>query len=128
MDTVAIYIIYVAEQQRSRDFYKQVLQLEPVLDEPGMTEFLLGPGCKLGIMPENGVARLLGDKVPHPSQGTGIPRSEVYIYVKNPIDYFKRAVKAGGVSLSMPKARDWGDTVAYCADPDGHIVAFAERV
>ncbi|WP_092440932.1 VOC family protein [Williamwhitmania taraxaci] len=127
MDAIAIYIVYVADQQRSRDFYRDVLMQEPVLDVPGMTEFQLGPGCKLGIMPENGVARLLGDRIPHPSLGSGIPRSEVYLYIKNPIDYFKRAIKAGGVSISMPKACDWGDTVAYCADPDGHIIAFAER-
>ncbi len=128
MDTKVMYILYVAEQQRSRDFYREVLQLEPVLDVPGMTEFVVAPGCKLGLMPENGVARMLGDRVPHPSEGSGIPRSEIYLYVNDPLQYFKRAVKAGGVSLSMPKQRDWGDSVAYCADPDGHIMAFAARV
>ena len=68
---------------------------------PAMTEFVVAPGCKLGLMPENGVARMLGDRVPHPSEGSGIPRSEIYLYVNDPLQYFKRAVKAGGVSLSM---------------------------
>lgn len=34
-------ILYVANQQRSRDFYASILQIEPSLDAPGMTEFKL---------------------------------------------------------------------------------------
>lgn len=42
----AEFILYVADQARSRDFYRTVLATEPTLDVPGMTEFDLG-GCKL---------------------------------------------------------------------------------
>ena len=49
------FILYVSDQQRSRDLYAVLLDLDPVLDVPGMTEFDLG-GCKLGLMPEEGIA------------------------------------------------------------------------
>ena len=32
-------IIYVENQEKARDFYKQVLAMEPLMDVPGMTEF-----------------------------------------------------------------------------------------
>ena len=51
------FILYVADQNRSRNFYAQVLQKEPSLNVPGMTEFDLNETCKLGLMPENGIAK-----------------------------------------------------------------------
>jgi len=38
-----------------------------------------------------------------------------------------RQQEVGGLGISPPTLRPWGDTVAYGADPDGHIVAFASR-
>ena len=42
-------------------------------------------------------------------------------------DYFSRAVKAGAKIISGFALRDWGDNVAYVIDPDGHIIALAEK-
>lgn len=50
------FIIYVKDQNKSKNFYKSVLKLDPVLNVPGMTEFQINDFCKLGIMPENGIA------------------------------------------------------------------------
>lgn len=93
----------------------------------GMTEFMLGQNCKLGLMPENGIAKILTDKAPHPSTGNGIPRCEIYLRTDNVESYFSRAVAAGGKIISEFSLRDWGDSVAYISDPDGHIIAFAEK-
>ena len=68
------FILYVADQTRSKHFYEAVLQKTPELDVPGMTEFNLNESCKLGLMPENGIARILGEALPHPASGNGIPR------------------------------------------------------
>ena len=38
----------------------------------------------------------------------------------------QRALAAGARELDPPGARDWGDTVAYSLDPDGHVLAFAQ--
>jgi uncharacterized glyoxalase superfamily protein PhnB len=124
-DSSPIFILYVDSQEKSRNFYKMVLQKDPRLDVPGMTEFQLTTHSVLGLMPENGIAKILGENTPHPSKGNGIPRSEIYLYVDDPKSYFERALKAGGKSISKFEARNWGDTVAYCADPDGHILAFS---
>jgi|ERR1051326_8095456 lactoylglutathione lyase len=119
-------ILYVSDQQKSKVFYEAVLQKKPVLDVRGMTEFMLTDNFKLGLMPEKGIAKILTPFTPHPETGNGIPRCELYLFLGNPVEALERAVKAGAKEISKAKARDWGDTVAYCADPDGHIIAFAK--
>ncbi len=118
-------ILYVADQARSRQFYRGVLNAEPILDVPGMTEFELPGGATLGLMPEAGIRRLLGPVLPDPAAGSGIPRVELYLRVPNPGEWHARALAAGAVELSSIAARDWGDQVAYSMDPDGHVLAFA---
>ena len=122
------FILYVSDQPRSRDFYAKVLQKTPVLDVPGMTEFQLNETCKLGLMPENGIAKILGEHLPHPATGNGIPRCELYLFTDNPTEACKRAVENGGKMISEVQPRNWGHTVGYVADPDGHILAFTENV
>jgi len=120
-------ILYCKNQQKSRNFYSKILNLSPALDVPGMTEFQLTPELKLGLMPENGIAKILQDKTPHPSSGNGIPRCELYLYVKNVRKAFENSLKQGAKEISPPLPRDWCDTVAYVSDLDGHIVAFAKK-
>lgn len=122
-----IFILYVKNQQESCDFYRSLLLKEPLLNVPGMTEFELSDTSILGLMPESGIVKILENAVPHPSKGNGIPRCELYLTVDNPAEYFKRAVKLSAVPVSEMKLRDWGDEAAYCADPDGHIIAFTKR-
>lgn len=122
-----IFILYVADQARSRAFYRQVLQAEPVLDVPGMTEFALPGGALLGLMPEQNIRRILGEAVPAPQLGSGIPRCELYLFVAEPGRVLERAMAAGAKMLSPLAPRNWGDTAVYVADPDGHIVVFAQK-
>ena len=120
----AEFILYVQDQQRSRDLYRVLLDREPVLDVPGMTEFDLG-GCKLGLMPASGIARIITPALPHPDAGHGVPRCELYLRVDDLDATIARAVQAGLVVISSVADRDWGDRVAYFADPDGHVIALA---
>jgi uncharacterized glyoxalase superfamily protein PhnB len=121
-------ILYVADQQKSRDFYAAILEKKATLDVPGMTEFILRDGLKLGLMPENGIAKILQDKTPHPNSGNGIPRCELYILLENIEEVFNKAIQAGATEISPIQDRDWGDSVGYLADFDGHIIAFAKRI
>lgn len=121
----AHFILFVADQAPSTRFYSAVLGTEPILNEPGMTEFSLGGGAVLGLMPGDGIARLLGDSIRHPNKARGIPRSDVYLLVSDVKDYYARAIAAGARELSPLTLRDWGHRVAYCLDPDGHILAIA---
>jgi catechol 2,3-dioxygenase-like lactoylglutathione lyase family enzyme len=119
-------ILYVREQRRSAEFYRAVLGCEPLLDVPGMTEFALPGGARLGLMPETGIRRLLGERLPDPAQASGVPRAELYVLTPDAAALHERALGAGAVELSPMQARDWGDTAAYSLDPDGHVLAFGQ--
>lgn len=121
-------IFFVANQETSRDFYQMIFRKLPVLDVPGMTEFDLTNTCKLGLMPNQGIAKILQGEMPHPAEGSGIPRCELYLIVENVDVEFENAIKAGAKLISPILDRDWGYKVCYFADPDGHIIAFAEKM
>ncbi len=122
------FIIYVSNQEKSTIFYEQVLQIKPSLNVPGMTEFSLSEFTKLGLMPENGIAKIISDKMPHPNSGNGIPRCELYLKVENALEYINRGIYLGGKQISKLENRDWGDKVGYISDLDGHVIAFAEKL
>ena len=79
-------------------------------------------------MPNKGIAQILADKMPHPDTGTGIPRCELYLNVDNIQFEFDNAKKVGAKLVSPIMDRDWGERVCYFADPDGHIIAFADKI
>lgn len=121
------FILYVEDQGLSRDFYRTLLGRTPTLDVPGMTEFDLG-GCKLGLMPNAGIAKIISPNMPHPSKGNGVPRCELYLVVDDLDPSVARAQQAGATIVDAAKARDWGHRVAYFADLDAHIIAIAQVI
>lgn len=121
----AHFILYVRDQAASARFYEAVLAARATLDVPGMTELPLGDAAVLGLMPEAGIRRLLGEALPDPARAAGVPRAEVYVLVDDPTAYHGRALAAGARELSGVSPRDWGHTVGYSLDPDGHVLAFA---
>jgi uncharacterized protein len=124
MPSVAHFILYVRDQAASRDFYAKVLDRRPTLDVPGMTELELTGGAVLGLMPEAGITRLLGDAV-EPSRLRDPGRAELYLVVDDPAAHHARALACGARELSPLGARDWGHVVAYSLDADGYVLAFA---
>ena len=122
----AFFILYVKDQALSTEFYSKTLAQDPTLFVPGMTEFTLSDACSLGLMPATGIKQLLGEPLPDPSLGIGIPRAELYLHVDDPAEAHQRALSVGAKELSPLLNRDWGDRVAYSLDPDGHVLAFAE--
>lgn len=121
-------ILYVKDQDVSTRFYATILQKQPDLHVPGMTEFSLFENTILGIMPEANIKRLLGKTLPDPSVAWGVPRAELYLVVDDPQSYYQRALDAGAKRLSDLERRDWGDMAAYCLDLDGHVLAFAKML
>ena len=118
-------ILFVSDQEKSTRFYTNLLRSLPVLHVKGMTEFNLSSVCKLGLMPNSGIARILTEAVPHPETGYGIPRCELYLKVDDVESEFEHALQIGAKAISAPAVRDWGDNVCYLTDPDGHVIAFA---
>lgn len=123
-----LFILYVKDQEKSTEFYSQVLDQEPSLHVPGMTEFKLNDGSGLGLMPISGVKGLLGRALKDPGLADGIPRNELYLIVSDAAVYHRRSLEQGGLEISPLRKRDWGDAVAYSSDPDGHIMAFAQKI
>lgn len=94
-----------------------------------MTEFELGGGAVLGLMPEAGIRRLLGEALPDPAPARGVPRAELYLrLIEDPAPFMARAEAAGARLLSPLQARGWGDRAGYLLDPDGHVLAFAQAL
>jgi predicted enzyme related to lactoylglutathione lyase len=114
------FILFVKQQAASRDFYQAILSLEPRLDVPGMTEFELGRGTVLGLMPKDSLQALLGLESGHHS-------SELYLVVPDPKAKAARALERGASVASPLAKRSWGAEVIYLRDPDGHILALADR-
>ncbi len=121
----AHFILYVSDQQRSTTFYSAVLAEPPTLNVPGMSEFTLSDSSILGLMPESGIMKLLGKAIIHPSLARSAPRSELYLIVDNAAAFHARAIESGAREVSPLALREWGHSVAYSLDPDGHVLAFA---
>lgn len=121
-------ILYVQNQDESKLFYARIFKQEPNLHVPGMTEFHLAESCKIGLMPNTSIAKILAEQVPHPELGTGIPRCELYLYVENIEEEYRNALASGARLISPIDDRNWGDKACYFADPDGHILAFAQKI
>lgn len=125
----AHFIFYVRDQGLSATFYAEVLGTQPRLHVPGMTEFELGDGLVLGLMPQANAHRLLGDCIDQsPSSHDPKARAELYLHVDEVRRWHDRALAAGARELSAPAVRDWGHEAAYSLDPDGHVLAFARAL
>lgn len=120
-------ILYVSDQERSKQFYKNIFLTEPILHVEGMTEFQFGENHLLGLMPYSSIDRLLEGKMPSSTLGAGIPRCELYIITENIASTIERVIQEGGILLSPSTQRNWGHQVAYISDPDGHIIALASE-
>ncbi|MBI3148372.1 MAG: glyoxalase [Betaproteobacteria bacterium] len=125
MIQAALWILYVRDQEAATRFYEAVLARAPSLHVPGMTEFPLPGGAVLGLMPEAGIKRLLGEALPDPATARGVPRAELYLRVTDALAYHRRALHAGARELSGLERRSWGDCAAYSLDPDHHVLVFA---
>ncbi len=121
------FILFVKNQEESKCFYEKLFRIAPVLHVPGMTEFILSDHCKLGLMPSDGIAKILSTSTPHPNIANGIPRCELYLNVEDASYEFQHAVDIGATIISPAEWRDWNEKVGYLADLDGHIIAFAEK-
>lgn len=122
------FILFVRDQARSAEFYAKVLKIEPRLNVTGMTEFQLGSDAVLGLMPFTGASRLLGINDPRGNADENAACAELYLVVDSPGEHHERALGEGAREISALVDRDWGHRAAYCFDPDGHVLAFAEVI
>jgi len=120
-------ILYVKDQQKSTDFYQKILRKQADLNVPGMTEFIINDFCKLGLMPNDGIAKIITPTLPNPNLGNGIPRCELYFIVENLQEEYQDIKNLDIKIISEIEERNWNDTAFYFSDLDGHVIAFAEK-
>lgn len=120
-------ILFVENQEESTRFYSNLFGFEPCLFVSGMSEFNLGNGIKLGLMPNDGIHRLLQPTIQHPKNANGAPTCELYLLVDDVKAIYAHANQIGAKEISPILKRSWGDIACYFQDPDGHLIAFAER-
>jgi hypothetical protein len=77
-------------------------------------------------MPYTSIMKLLPDIFGDAKFTARSASCELYLPAENPAAMSQRAVNAGGKELSAAAQRSWGDIVAYAADLDGHVLAFAK--
>ena len=123
---LSLVILAVEDRARALRFYRDVFEWPLAVDAPTYAELTLPAGMRLGIYDRRGFGKNFGRELgPAAGELTG---TELYVYVADLAETSERIVRAGGRLLDARRERDWGDAVAYFADPDGNIVALAEDV
>jgi uncharacterized glyoxalase superfamily protein PhnB len=121
-------ILFVGDQEVSCRFYEHLLRRKADLHVPGMSEFHLSENLTLGLMPAANMNSILDEKLPDPALAQGVPRCELYLYVKDVKKEYEHALSTGARMISPLMERNWGDMACYFSDPDGHLVAFAQKI
>ena len=117
-------ILAVADRDRAARFYREAFGWELAVDVPVYAEFRLPGGMAIGLYERHGFGRNTG-RVPAAVPAGAIAGTELYLRTDDLADATARLEAAGARLLSPAAPRDWGDTVAYYADPDGNVLAVA---
>jgi predicted enzyme related to lactoylglutathione lyase len=109
MATFAMAMLVSADLPRSRDFYRDVLELKVRFDTPEWVDFDLGSGAALGLHPPT-------DRV-HVQPGS----TQIGFEVPD-VDAFIATARAKGVTVAMEPADEDFGRLALIVDPDGYTV------
>ncbi len=121
----ALTILAVDDVARAARFYETVFGWRRQADVPVYVEFEVAGGPNVGVYLRGGFARNTG-RSPSPPAPGATTSTELYFRVDDVAAAAARAVAAGATPLSPAAPREWGDVVAYVADPDGNVLAFAK--
>ncbi len=121
---LGLVVLATGNLAASTAFYKSAFGWKQNVAAPSYSEFLLPDRMRLGLYQREGFAKNTGI-LPHVVPAGAIAPTELYFYADDPEAVLKKAIKAGARLLSPLHARDWGDEVGYCAEPDGNVIAIA---
>jgi lactoylglutathione lyase len=118
--SVDYVILYVRDLEGSIEFYRDVIGLPFKLRGQGYAEFAT-EGTKFALFEQARLPELIG----RPAREGG-PGCEVAFLVDD-VDAEAERLRAAGVEvLAGPVDRPWGQRTLHVADPDGHVVEFAQ--
>ena len=122
---VGYVILFVADLGRSIAFYRDVIGLEFKLQGDGYAEFVT-EGTKFALFERSKLSELIG-REPDPDPPSE-PRAEV-VFVVDDVDAEADRLRAAGAEIMHgPTDRPWGHRTVHVADPDGHVVEFAQEI
>lgn len=124
MASLRLIILAVDDVAASAHFYHRALGWSPSVTTPVYVEMTVDT-MRFGLYARDGFARHVGEL---PAAPAGLASTELYIYVDDLEAACVRMRDAGGRPLAAAAPRDWGDEVAYFADPDRNVIALAKPI
>ncbi len=122
MRRLGYVILFVRDLDASITFYRDVLGVPLRFTEHGYAEFDT-KGARLALYER---ARLSGLIRRRPTDGG--PTGEV-VFMVDDVDAEAERLRTAGVEvLAGPVDHPWGHRTVHVADPDGHVVEFAQRI
>lgn len=120
---LAYVILYVRDVAAALAFYEDAFGLKQrFLHESGLYGELATGGTTLAFAE----AELASSNLPGGFQRADPNRppgaSEIGLATGDVLAAYQRALFAGAQSVSEPKTKPWGQTVAYVRDLDGHLI------
>ena len=119
-------ILAVTDLERSLAFYESAFDWprNARIDYANYVELHPPDGGTVGLYEREGYAQTVGAE-PAPTVEGKVAPAYVYVRVADVDESVTRLKAAGGRSLSPLRPRDWGETAAWFADPDGNVIAVA---
>jgi len=115
-------LLYVADAQKSADFYQTLLDQAPIHTDPTFAMFMLADGLRLGLWKR--------DTVKPPVEAATAGTSEIAFAVADTsaLNALHAQWVAKGVTIIQPVVElDFGPTFT-AADPDGHRIRASAMV
>jgi predicted enzyme related to lactoylglutathione lyase len=122
---LTLVILAVEQLPRAIAFYRTVLGWEQVVDASVYGELRSPTGMRLGVYDRRNFGNNIG-RIPEPHPGP-VSTTELYFHAGDLEAMVARACEAGATLLSAAADRAWGERVAYVRDPEGTVIAFAQR-
>ena len=110
--------IITPDVRRLRDFYRDVLEVEPEGDET--FAYFSALGAVLAFYSESGTEAL----APGSTQGSGHGAFTMEFEVQDVDREYERLTRLGVVIVKPPTTQPWGRRSVWFRDPDGNIINF----
>jgi predicted enzyme related to lactoylglutathione lyase len=130
ISSAAVQVVFaVSDLARALDFYERALgwPRNDTIDYTNYVELLAPDGGALGLFERDCFGELVGAE-PADVPDDRIAPTYLYLRVDDAEATAARVEEAGGRSLGPLSPRSWGERAAWFADPDGNVLAVADRV
>jgi len=117
-------LLAVSDLDRAVAFYRAAFGWATRIEVPVLVEFELPDGRGLALYQREGFGANT-HQLPVALADGEIAGTEIYLHCADLEDVIGKLKAAGARELGPLTAKDWGDEVAYFADPDGNVLAVA---